>query len=48
MNLAPIIGVYAAVCQEEGLPFGFPGGVSYVREAVDARLVAEVIEWAAT
>jgi nucleoside-diphosphate-sugar epimerase len=46
MNLAPIIGVYAAICQEEGRPFSFPGGVSYVWEAVDSRLVAEVIEWA--
>jgi nucleoside-diphosphate-sugar epimerase len=48
MNLAPIIGVYAAICREEGLPFGFPGGVSYVWEAVDARLVADVMEWATT
>src|SRR4051794_3410758 len=32
MNLAPIIGVYAAICREEGLPFGFPGGISYVWE----------------
>jgi nucleoside-diphosphate-sugar epimerase len=48
MNLIPIIGVYAAICREEGLPFGFPGGIPYVWEAVDARLVAEVIEWAAT
>jgi len=47
MNLAPIIGVYAAICEEEGLPFGFTGGIPYVWEAVDARLVAEVIEWAA-
>jgi nucleoside-diphosphate-sugar epimerase len=47
MNLAPIIGVYAAICVEEGLPFGFPGGVSYVWEAVDARLVAQAAEWAA-
>lgn len=46
MNLAPIVGVYAAICEEEGLPFAYPGGVSYVWEAVDARLVAEVIEWA--
>jgi nucleoside-diphosphate-sugar epimerase len=48
MNLAPIIGVYAAICQEEGLPFSFTGGVPYVWEAVDARLVADVIDWAAT
>jgi nucleoside-diphosphate-sugar epimerase len=46
MNLAPIIGVYAALRHEQGRPFSFPGGVSYVWEAVDARLVAEVIEWA--
>jgi nucleoside-diphosphate-sugar epimerase len=46
MNLPPIIGVYAALRCEEGKPFSFPGGVSYVWEAVDARLVAEVIEWA--
>ncbi len=47
MNLAPIIGVYAAMCAEESQPFAFPGGIPYVWEAVDARLVAEVIEWAA-
>jgi len=47
MNLAPIIGAYAAICREEGEPFGFPGGVSYVWEAVDARLVAQVCRWAA-
>jgi nucleoside-diphosphate-sugar epimerase len=46
MNLAPIIGAYAAIRQEEGKPFSFPGGVPYVWEAVDARLVADVIEWA--
>jgi nucleoside-diphosphate-sugar epimerase len=46
MNLAPIIGVYAAICREEGRPFSFTGGVPYVWEAVDARLVADVIEWA--
>jgi nucleoside-diphosphate-sugar epimerase len=48
MNLAPIIGVYAAICQEQGLPFSFTGGIPYVWEAVDSRLVADVIEWAAT
>jgi nucleoside-diphosphate-sugar epimerase len=47
MNLAPIIGAYAAVCREEGEPFAFPGGVSYVWEAVDARLVAKALTWAA-
>ncbi|MEU7813601.1 SDR family oxidoreductase [Pseudonocardia sp. NPDC049154] len=47
MNLPPVIGAYAAICKEEGRPFGFPGGVSYVWEAVDTRLVANAIHWAA-
>lgn len=46
MNLAPVIGIYAAICNELGQPFAFPGGPSYVWEAVDARLLAEVISWA--
>jgi nucleoside-diphosphate-sugar epimerase len=48
MNLAPIIGVYAAVCHEQGEPCGFPGGVSYVWEAVDSRLCAAALEMMAT
>ena len=48
MNLPPVIGAYAAICKHEGRPFGFPGGVSYVWEAVDTRLVAHAIRWAAT
>lgn len=46
MNLAPVIGAYAAICREIGDEFGFPGGPSYVWEAVDARIVAKVIAWA--
>lgn len=48
MNLPPVIGVYAAICQELGLPFGFPGGTPAPWEAVDARVVASALEWAAT
>ncbi|MDQ1395917.1 MAG: hypothetical protein QOG64_1176 [Acidimicrobiaceae bacterium] len=48
MNLPPVIGAYAAICREEGRPFGFPGGVSYASEAVDTRLVADALHWAAT
>ena len=48
MNLPPVIGVYAAVRRELGLPFGFPGGVGYAAEAVDVRLVADAAVWAAT
>jgi nucleoside-diphosphate-sugar epimerase len=47
MNLPPVIGAYAAICKEEGRSFGFPGGVPYVWEAVDTRLVAHAIRWAA-
>jgi nucleoside-diphosphate-sugar epimerase len=48
MNLAPIIGVYAAICQAEGRPFGFPGGISYVWEAVDTRVCAAALQQMAT
>jgi nucleoside-diphosphate-sugar epimerase len=48
MNLPPIIGAYAALRREEGKPFSFPGGISYVWEAVDTRLVANAIAWGAT
>jgi nucleoside-diphosphate-sugar epimerase len=47
MNITPIIGVYAAICQEEGRPFSFPGGPPYLLEAVDARLLARALAWAA-
>lgn len=48
MNLPPVIGAFAAVCRAEGRPFGFPGGLPYVTEAVDTRLVADAALWAAT
>jgi nucleoside-diphosphate-sugar epimerase len=47
MNLPPVIGAYAAIRRQEGRPFSFPGGVCYVWEAVDCRLVANAIRWAA-
>jgi nucleoside-diphosphate-sugar epimerase len=48
MNLVPAIGVYAALLREEGKPLSFPGGPPWVREAVDADLLARACEWAAT
>lgn len=48
MNLPPVIGAYAGICREEGRPFAFPGGLPYVTEAVDTRLVADAARWAAT
>ena len=47
MNLTPVIGAYAAICREEGLPFSYPGGPAYVLEATDARLMAKALAWAA-
>jgi nucleoside-diphosphate-sugar epimerase len=48
MNMIPAIGVYAALLREEGRPLSFPGGPPWVREAVDADLLARACEWAAT
>ncbi|MDB5818110.1 MAG: hypothetical protein JWQ11_1750 [Rhizobacter sp.] len=47
MNILPVVGVYAAICREQGEPFGFPGHMPYVREAVDARLIGRAAVWAA-
>lgn len=47
MNLIPVIGCYAAIRRELGEPFSFPGGASYVAEAVDSRLLASALHWAA-
>ena len=48
MNLLPAIGVYAALEKERKRPLSFPGGPPGVHEAVDARLLARVLAWAAT
>src|SRR3981189_486406 len=47
LNVVPAIGAYAAIRRERGEPFGFPGGPSFVWEAADADLVADVMVWAA-
>src|SRR6201984_2599072 len=47
LNVIPAIGVYAAIRREKGEPFGYPGGPSFVWEAADADLVADVMVWAA-
>lgn len=46
MNLVPVIGSLAALRAHEGRPFSFPGGPSYVAEAVDTRLLARAAVWA--
>lgn len=47
MNIAPVLGAYAAICAEEGRPFAYPGGPAWLWEAADARLVAKALLWAA-
>ena len=47
MNLIPVIGIYAALCRELRRPFSFPGGAPFVAEAVDSRLLADALHWAA-
>lgn len=47
MNLPPVIGAYAALRHHEGKPFSYPGGISYVAEAVDTRVLADALVWAA-
>lgn len=46
MNIIPVLGAYAAICREEKRAFTFPGGASYLLEAVDAGLLARAIHWA--
>jgi nucleoside-diphosphate-sugar epimerase len=47
LNVLPAIGVYGAIRREKGEAFGFPGGPSFVWEAAEADLVADVMVWAA-
>ena len=46
MNLIPVLGAYAALCRELGLPFYCPGEAGNIIEAVDADLVARALFWA--
>lgn len=43
----PVIGAYAAIARETGLPFAFPGGRFAPVQAADVGLVAQAIRWAA-
>jgi nucleoside-diphosphate-sugar epimerase len=47
MNPVPVLGIYAAIRRELGLPFSYTGGATWVWEAVDTRLVAGALLWAA-
>jgi nucleoside-diphosphate-sugar epimerase len=47
MNSLPVIGVYAAICREEGTPFKYPGGPAIIRQAADTALLAKALRWVA-
>jgi len=47
MNLIPVLGAYASICRELGLPFACPGEPGNIIEAVDADLIAQALAWAA-
>jgi nucleoside-diphosphate-sugar epimerase len=49
LNLVSLIGAYAVMCRELGLPLKFPGqpgAFSAITQATDTRVLAEAIEWA--
>jgi len=50
-SMARLIGVYAAICKELGLPLSFPGTAENYRaiyQCTDAALLAKAIVWMAT
>lgn len=47
MNVLPVIGAYAALEARGGRALSWPGGPPYVLEAVDTRLIARALAWAA-
>jgi nucleoside-diphosphate-sugar epimerase len=46
-NTPPVIGAYAAITRELGLPFAFPGGRTAPVQAAEVTLVGQAIRWAA-
>jgi nucleoside-diphosphate-sugar epimerase len=51
MNLVMVIGVYAAICRELGVPFGHPGTAGNYRalyQVTDADHLARAVLWMAT
>lgn len=49
MNIAMVIGTYASISKELGLPLRFPGkAYPYLAQVTDAELLARCTAWAAT
>ncbi len=47
-NGVAVLGVYAEICRELGLPLRCPGASGRILEATDARLLARAAVWAGT
>ena len=51
MNMTSVLGVYAAISKELGLPLRFPGtpgGYRALQQAIDTELLAKAAAWVAT
>jgi hypothetical protein len=51
MNMGVTLAIYATICRESGRPFLFPGSATQwngLTDMTDARLLARLLEWAAT
>jgi nucleoside-diphosphate-sugar epimerase len=46
MNTVLAIGVFAAISREAGIPLRYPGGLGHLKDACDARILAQAMEWA--
>jgi nucleoside-diphosphate-sugar epimerase len=46
MNTVLAIGVFAAISREYGIPLRYPGGLGHLRDACDARILAQAMDWA--
>jgi nucleoside-diphosphate-sugar epimerase len=46
MNTILTIGIFAAISRELGLALRFPGALGHLKDACDARLLANAVHWA--
>lgn len=46
MNTILVVGCFAAISRELGLPLRFPGATGHLKDIVDAELLAKAVHWA--
>ena len=46
MNTIAVLGTFAAISRELGLPLRFPGAMGHLKDACDAQLLAKAVHWA--